>query len=205
MTSGRADKDPLLLFRFLLLTFANLKKFHYRYWFAFPSFRLDPPISLLSSIPLLESLVQESTDTTATTSSLLDSVYAWRKAHPSSPAFIFLPPSSPSQAPSIHSLEEWKELKSQESEDHRVQLGYLDPSAQPNIAGWTLRSLLVWMAYRFGPGERHVLSLKASGPHLMHLLLPEIIQGTYEYVVEMENGLCRLSSYPLHPSFFFHL
>lgn len=36
VTSSKAVEDPSLLSRFLLLTFADLKKYHFYYWFAFP-------------------------------------------------------------------------------------------------------------------------------------------------------------------------
>ncbi|XP_030766946.1 ubiquitin-like modifier-activating enzyme ATG7 isoform X2 [Sitophilus oryzae] len=36
IVSGEAIKNPVLLNSFLLLTFADLKKYHYYYWFSFP-------------------------------------------------------------------------------------------------------------------------------------------------------------------------
>ncbi|KAJ2803838.1 Autophagy protein 7, partial [Coemansia guatemalensis] len=41
--SGRATQRPELLWPFLLLTFADLKKYRFHHWFAFPAVTADPP------------------------------------------------------------------------------------------------------------------------------------------------------------------
>lgn len=41
MVSGAALKDLSLLARFFVIAFADLKKYHYYYWFAFPSFATE--------------------------------------------------------------------------------------------------------------------------------------------------------------------
>ncbi|CAG8647277.1 16546_t:CDS:2 [Racocetra fulgida] len=41
--SGAAVKDPYLLTRFILVTFADLKKYKYYYWFGFPALLTEPP------------------------------------------------------------------------------------------------------------------------------------------------------------------
>ncbi|KAL9250109.1 Ubiquitin-like modifier-activating enzyme atg7-like protein, partial [Drosera capensis] len=49
--SGAAEKDPVLLSRFLLVTFADLKRWNFHYWFAFPALILHPPATVVNLKP----------------------------------------------------------------------------------------------------------------------------------------------------------
>jgi len=47
---GNALEDPQKMNRFYLLIFADLKKYIYNYWFAFPTFLIPTSFNLLNSI-----------------------------------------------------------------------------------------------------------------------------------------------------------
>ena len=53
-------KDPRILTRFVCHTFADLKKYHYYYWFVFPAFILPPTIQMSQPVqPIYDFLKSE--------------------------------------------------------------------------------------------------------------------------------------------------
>lgn len=45
--SGKAEEDCSVLLRFLVVSFADLKKWTFYYWFAFPALVFDPPATVV--------------------------------------------------------------------------------------------------------------------------------------------------------------
>ncbi|CAG2065230.1 unnamed protein product [Timema podura] len=132
ITSGKVFENPTLLVSFLLLTHADLKKYHFYYWFAFPAVKSVPTtyikkpqnISEVFSqhqLSLLEKAVQNVEDWKLYSAFLLD---------------------VDSENVSLRLL---REIKTKLG--HYV--GFCDPSMSPEYPGWPLRNLLALLAYHF--------------------------------------------------------
>jgi ubiquitin-like modifier-activating enzyme ATG7 len=59
IVSGRAIDDPSLLTQFFLITFADLKKYHYYYWFAFPALCPEEAVTADKAVSLETYLTSE--------------------------------------------------------------------------------------------------------------------------------------------------
>nr|CAD7400005.1 unnamed protein product [Timema poppensis] len=132
ITSGKVFENPTLLVSFLLLTHADLKKYHFYYWFAFPAVKSVPTtyinkpqnISEVFSqhqLSLLEKAVQDVEDWNLYSAFLLD---------------------VDSENVRLRLL---REIKTKLG--HYV--GFCDPSMSPEYPGWPLRNLLALLAYHF--------------------------------------------------------
>nr|CAD7423255.1 unnamed protein product [Timema monikensis] len=132
ITSGKVFENPTLLVSFLLLTHADLKKYHFYYWFAFPAVKSVPTtyinkpqnISEVFSqrqLSLLEKAVQDVEDWNLYSAFLLD---------------------VDSENVCLRLL---REIKTKLG--HYV--GFCDPSMSPEYPGWPLRNLLALLAYHF--------------------------------------------------------
>ncbi|XP_014676491.1 PREDICTED: ubiquitin-like modifier-activating enzyme ATG7 [Priapulus caudatus] len=128
--SGAALRQPDLLSRFLLLCFADLKKYHYYYWFAFPALSLPEKCNVLETKTLKQYYGSEK-------------ILQLQQAHDTfckdkvPPAFVILEKSS---TISFHALSEFEKL--QNDQEASVMLGFSDPSTMEAYAGWPLRNLL---------------------------------------------------------------
>ncbi|KAG8556875.1 hypothetical protein GDO81_018240 [Engystomops pustulosus] len=139
--SGAALENPVLLNKFLLLTFADLKKYHFYYWFCFPALCLSdgielikPPVSLgekFSKTQVIE--FQKAYD-------------SFCQAEGGAPHPYFLIGNSGdsfSMAP-LQKLEEFY------TEKDKVTLGVYDPCTLAQYPGWPLRNVLVLAALHWG-------------------------------------------------------
>jgi ubiquitin-like modifier-activating enzyme ATG7 len=123
-------KDTSLLTQFLLITFADLKKYQYFYWFAFPAFVSKPAWQISDNgwkpaneeIQGLESIYD----------SLLQSTRSF---------FLVKEISGITE---VGSIEQYEEFFAGVTPENRV-IGFLDPSALPENPGWPLRNLLTFL------------------------------------------------------------
>ncbi|THG93509.1 hypothetical protein EW026_g7746 [Hermanssonia centrifuga] len=131
---GITQGSTVALTRFLLITFADLKKYKYYYWFTFPAFVAKPAWELDGEwIPGGQGFTEEAL--IAIASSL----------HSSTRPFFLI--RSSGSAPEIAPVEDFDRFFEGVPQQHRT-IAFLDPSALPTNPGWPLRNLLAYLAHR---------------------------------------------------------
>ncbi|XP_053324577.1 ubiquitin-like modifier-activating enzyme ATG7 [Spea bombifrons] len=139
--SGKAIEDPILLNKFILLTFSDLKKYRFYYWFCFPALCLPDGVQLETApVPLGERFSEVQ-------------VQAFQKAYDDllqaegslAPPFFLIryTNDSFSMAPLSKFDEFYKDTE-------KLTLGFYDPSTLPSHPGWPLRNMLAMVAYQWG-------------------------------------------------------
>ena len=80
-----ALEDPRFLTRFVIHMFADLKKYHYYYWFAFPAIVLPSTIKIQGKIQPIKDVLSESV-----ISNITSDYISWKKANPEQSGFFWL-------------------------------------------------------------------------------------------------------------------
>ncbi|ENH67699.1 Ubiquitin-like modifier-activating enzyme atg-7 [Fusarium oxysporum f. sp. cubense race 1] len=152
---GSIYSVPSLLSSFIILSYADLKKYKFTYWFAFPALHSDPSWKRSGPAERLNS--KEST-------ALVDRVGTWRYSVDSREHGFFLAkkvhgevqdtddPDSSQGLPfrwEVASLREFENgFFDQVAEEDRY-VAFVDPSTYPEGPGWPLRNFLVLIRQRF--------------------------------------------------------
>ena len=150
---------PSLLSSFTILSFANLKKYTFTYWFAFPALHSDPTWKRANPVEHL---------TGKETTALVDIVGTWKYAHDNREHGFFLAkkirhtsgarkrdsiPGTPGDDLGykweVGSLREYERGFFDDIATADRYVAFVDPSTYPENPGWMLRNLLVLIRRRF--------------------------------------------------------
>ncbi|KAJ2909829.1 Autophagy protein 7, partial [Coemansia aciculifera] len=141
--SGRATEDPSLLWGFVLVSFADLKRYRFWHWFGFPAVMADPADTVLGaaqaagdalgSSGFSEERIAQFVRSTGLGAFVVDAV-SWQARR----------------------LGEWDSCSGE------VILGFVDPSSHATQPGWPLRNLLAWVRHT-RPATRRVRVLCFRG------------------------------------------
>ncbi|XP_023641371.1 ubiquitin-like modifier-activating enzyme atg7 isoform X2 [Capsella rubella] len=138
--SGKALEDPAVLSRFLVISFADLKNWIFRYWVAFPGLVLDPPASLVELKPASEYFSSKEAE------SVSAACNDWRNSDLTTAVPFFLVSVSSDSRASIRHIKDWEACQG----DHQKLLfGFYDPCHLPKYPGWPLRNYLALIRSRW--------------------------------------------------------
>ncbi|EFQ98909.1 E1-like protein-activating enzyme Gsa7p/Apg7p [Nannizzia gypsea CBS 118893] len=168
INDGTIYSCPSLLASFTVLSFADLKKYKFSYWFAFPAIHSSPPWA-----PAASSINKEEVDSTGQkpssnasrqltgpeTVNLVDAVQTWRYGVDARQHGFFLakkvwtnPDEKPLKGPyewQISPLSGYEEGFFNNSKEEDCYVCFADPSNYDDAPSWVLRNLLVLVQKRW--------------------------------------------------------
>ncbi|XP_030971081.1 ubiquitin-like modifier-activating enzyme atg7 isoform X2 [Quercus lobata] len=138
--TGKAVEDSAVLSRFLLISFADLKKWTFHYWFAFPALVLDPPATL---VDLRRASQYFSLEEAKSVSAVCNE---WRKSSLTADVPFFLVCIDPNSLATVKHIKDWETCQ---SDGNKLLFGFYDPCHLPNNPGWPLRNFLALISVRW--------------------------------------------------------
>uniref|UniRef100_A0A7N5KRX6 Ubiquitin-like modifier-activating enzyme ATG7 n=1 Tax=Ailuropoda melanoleuca TaxID=9646 RepID=A0A7N5KRX6_AILME len=146
--SGAALENPVLLNKFLLLTFADLKKYHFYYWFCFPA------LCLPESIPLIQGPVGLHQRFSPKQIQALERAYddlCQTEGVPALPYFLI---KYDENMVLVSLLQHYSDFF--QDQRTKITIGVYDPCNLAQHPGWPLRNLLVLAAHRWSSSFQSV-------------------------------------------------
>ncbi|KAJ2009848.1 Autophagy protein 7 [Coemansia thaxteri] len=141
--SGRAAEQPALLWPFVVVAFADLKRYRFWHWFGFPAVMADPADGVAEAARAVGSVVGSDGEL----ESLVDAC-----AQVSGLGAFLVERSAGGGAWRAWRLADWGEAAAGGGE---VLLAFVDPSSHATRPGWPLRNVLAWVRHR-QPAARRV-------------------------------------------------
>ncbi|KAM6493777.1 hypothetical protein JOM56_010138 [Amanita muscaria] len=129
-------RDTSLLNRFLLVTFADLKKYKYSFWFCFPAFKAEPSWQIDEADRWKEAFETFSHEQ-------LSSIYEQLAARQALLPYFLVKSTSASEVV-IAPVEEYEGFFSKDSTSSQT-VAFVDPSGKADQPGWPLRNLLAYL------------------------------------------------------------
>ncbi|XP_021766091.1 ubiquitin-like modifier-activating enzyme atg7 [Chenopodium quinoa] len=134
--NGKVEEDCALLSRFLLISFADLKKWRFYYSVAFPALVLDPPATFVDLNPASEWFsVEEAKSVSAACNE-------WRSSTVTAGVPFFLVTIASNSHATVRQLSEWESCQ---RDSEKVLFGIYDPCHLTNHPGWPLRNFLAFL------------------------------------------------------------
>uniref|UniRef100_A0A674MUR8 Ubiquitin-like modifier-activating enzyme ATG7 n=1 Tax=Takifugu rubripes TaxID=31033 RepID=A0A674MUR8_TAKRU len=133
--------SPVISLLFILLTFADLKKYHFYYWFCFPALCFPEGIKIVQPAAVLEQVF--SAKQIAALQQAYDELCV-KRGTTAVPYFLMKYTADTVQ---VAPLADWDAFV---TDTKKVTIGVYDPCTLSQHPGWPLRNLLVLLANRWG-------------------------------------------------------
>lgn len=188
---GTIYSIPSLLSSFNILSYADLKKYKFQYWFAFPALHSDPQWKRTGPVGRLDS---------AESTALVEKVGTWRYGVDSREHGFFLAKKVRSQSTTgfddehfaktgyrwvIGSLRDFETGFFNNIPDEDKFVAFVDPSNYSENPSWPLRNLLVLIRHRYRLREAQILCFRDTQPR-RHEARSIILKVAMDPVEEME-------------------
>eukprot|EP00501_MAST-03F_sp_TOSAG23-6_P002262 GSMAST32.ASY1.ANO1.2362.1 assembled CDS len=168
--SGKAIEDPSRLNPFLLVTFADLKKHVFVYWFAFPALVPSNNANFCGSI---ETTSEYFSDPEKQLPSVAEIVCKLGGGSRPAPAFVMRRNSETGEI----DIFDLSILLDENPEDLKANfvIGILDPSSLPENPGWPIRNILLMIALRMKLNTFRILCYRDYPLDLKGMLTSEVM------------------------------
>ncbi|KAJ2865005.1 Autophagy protein 7 [Coemansia aciculifera] len=154
--SGRASEDPSLLWGFVVVSFADLKRYRFWHWFGFPAVMADPADTVWSAAQGVgEAVGSDDSELAGLVGGCAQFVSETRHG-----AFLACRRNGSWQ---VRPLSAWGDCMAGASSGD-VLVGFVDPSSHGSRPGWPLRNLLAWVRHqRLATRRVRVLCFRDGG------------------------------------------
>ncbi|CAO3621088.1 unnamed protein product [Cunninghamella blakesleeana] len=160
--SGNEIENPSLLNAFLLLTFADLKKYKFYYWFSFPAILSSAPWSLISDESIETTFNHQQIDTLT------------KSYHDLKQPFFIIQKENKEDETSFKLLS----LNEAKKDELPFMLGFCDPSSStsPTTPGWPLRNFLAWAYHMWGHHSSFTILCYRESDNKLNAFASRILQ-----------------------------
>ncbi|THU44505.1 hypothetical protein C4D60_Mb02t08080 [Musa balbisiana] len=142
--SAKVEEDSAVLSRFFIISFADLKKWNFLHWLAFPALVVGPPAVVLNLRPAREVFNQGEAQ------SLSAALNEWRNSSLTTGVLYFLVSIASNSRATIRQLKDWKACQ---DDGQKLLFGFYDPSCRLDNPGWPLRNYLAFISLRCQDGK----------------------------------------------------
>ncbi|RWW02100.1 hypothetical protein GW17_00034831 [Ensete ventricosum] len=131
--SGKVEEDSAVLSRFFIISFADLKKWNFVHWLAFPALVVGPPAMVLNLRPAREVFNQGEV-----------------LQYTNKGVLYFLVSIASNSRATIRQLKDWNACQ---DDGQKLLFGFYDPSCRLDNPGWPLRNYLAFISLRCQDGK----------------------------------------------------